>query len=136
LPWQKWQLVPRRNRRTVPERIDASGAVLTSLDEDAVRQEARLLRERGVAAVAIAFLYAYKNPAHEQRAREIVEEEFPEAFISLSSEVASQYREYERFSTTALNAFVGPKTSNYISKLVDEASAAGVCDDVHLMTSA
>lgn len=136
LPWQKWQLVPRRNRRTVPERIDASGAVLTSLDEDAVRQEARLLRERGVAAVAIAFLHAYKNPAHEQRAREIVEEEFPEAFISLSSGVASQYREYERFSTTALNAFVGPKTSNYISKLVDEASAAGVSDDVHLMTSA
>lgn len=136
LPWQKWQLVPRRNRRTVPERIDASGAVLIALDEESVRTEARLLRERGVAAVAVAFLHAYKNPVHEQRVREIVREEFPEAFISLSSEVASQYREYERFSTTALNAFVGPKTSNYIARLVDEASAAGVSDDVHLMTSA
>lgn len=136
LPWQKWQLVPRRNRRTVPERIDASGAILTQLDEGAVRDEVRLLRERGVAAIAVAFLHAYRNPVHEQRVKAIIEEEFPDAFISLSSEVASQYREYERFSTTALNAFVGPKTSNYIARLVDKASAAGVSDDVHLMTSA
>lgn len=136
LPWQKWQLVPRRNRRTVPERIDASGAILTPLDEGAVRDEVRLLRERGVAAIAVAFLHAYRNPIHEQRVKAIIEEEFPDAFISLSSEVASQYREYERFSTTALNAFVGPKTSNYIARLVDKASAAGVSDDVHLMTSA
>ncbi|MCD1286146.1 hydantoinase [Brevibacterium sp. CCUG 69071] len=136
LPWQKWQLVPRRNRRTVPERIDASGSILTPLDETAVRREVQLLRERGVAAVAVAFLHAYRNPVHEQRVKEILKEEFPEAFISLSSEVASQYREYERFSTTALNAFVGPKTSNYIARLVDKASHADVSDDVHLMTSA
>ncbi|MCF2572726.1 hydantoinase/oxoprolinase family protein [Brevibacterium sp. UCMA 11754] len=136
LPWQKWQLVPRRNRRTVPERIDASGTILAQLDEGAVRNEVRLLRERGVAAIAVAFLHAYRNPVHEQRVKAIIEEEFPDAFISLSSEVASQYREYERFSTTALNAFVGPKTSNYIARLVDKASAAGVSDDVHLMTSA
>ena len=136
LPWQKWQLVPRRNRRTVPERIDASGTILAQLDEGAVRDEVRLLRERGVAAIAVAFLHAYRNPVHEQRVKAIIEEEFPDAFISLSSEVASQYREYERFSTTALNAFVGPKTSNYIARLVDKASAAGVSDDVHLMTSA
>ncbi|UVI36318.1 hydantoinase/oxoprolinase family protein [Brevibacterium spongiae] len=136
LPWQKWQLVPRRNRRTVSERIDASGAVLTGLDEDAVRQEVRLLRERGVAAIAVAFLHAYRNPTHELRVKEIIQEEYPEVFISLSSEVASQYREYERFSTTALNAFVGPKTSNYIARLVEKASEAGISDDVHLMTSA
>lgn len=136
LPWQKWQLVPRRNRRTVLERIDSSGTILTPLEEGAVRQEVRLLRERGVAAVAVAFLHAYRNPSHEQRVKEIIREEFPEAFVSLSSEVANQYREYERFSTTALNAFVGPKTSNYIARLVDKASHAGVSDDVHLMTSA
>lgn len=136
LPWQKWQLVPRRNRRTVAERMDAAGTVLTPLDEEAVRKEVRLLRERGVAAVAVAFLHAYRNAEHELRVKEIIQEEFPEAFISLSSEVASQYREYERFSTTALNAFVGPKTSRYIEKLVHEAQAAHVSDDVHLMTSA
>lgn len=136
LPWQKWQLVPRRNRRTVPERIDASGEVLIPLDEDAVRAEVRLLKERGVEAIAVAFLHAYRNPAHEQRVREIINEEFPGVFISLSSDVASQYREYERFSTTALNAFVGPKTSTYIKNLAGKAKEAEVGEEVHLMTSA
>ncbi len=136
LPWQKWQLVPRRNRRPVPERIDASGEVLVPLDEDAVRTEVRLLRERGVEAIAVAFLHAYRNPAHEKRVGEIIAEEFPGVFVSLSSEVAPQYREYERFSTTALNAFIGPKTSRYIANLASKARDAKVSDDVHLMTSA
>ncbi|MBY6682374.1 hydantoinase/oxoprolinase family protein [Rhodococcus sp. BP-316] len=136
LPWQKWQLVPRRNRRVVPERIDASGAVLTPLDEDAVREQVRLLRERGVDAIAVAFLHSYRNPTHEQRVKAIIAEEFPGVFVSLSSEVAPQYREYERFSTAALNAFIGPKTSQYIENLAQKASAAQVGEDVHLMTSA
>jgi len=136
LPWQKWQLVPRRNRRTVPERIDASGAVLIPLNEKAVRAEVRLLRERGVAAIAVAFLHAYRNPAHEIRVKEIIAEEYPEVFVSLSSEVASQYREYERFSTTALNAFIGPKTSRYIANLAAKAREAKIGEDLHLMTSA
>ncbi|MGV8874415.1 MAG: hydantoinase/oxoprolinase family protein [Rhodococcus sp. (in: high G+C Gram-positive bacteria)] len=136
LPWQKWQLVPRRNRRVVPERIDAAGTVLTPLDEDAVREQVRLLRERGVQAIAVAFLHSYRNPTHEQRVKAIIEEEFPEVFISLSSEVAPQYREYERFSTAALNAFIGPKTSKYIEKLAGKAKASQVGEDVHLMTSA
>ncbi|MBY6676483.1 hydantoinase/oxoprolinase family protein [Rhodococcus sp. BP-332] len=136
LPWQKWQLVPRRNRRVVPERIDASGAVLTPLDEDAVREQVRLLRERGVDAIAVAFLHSYRNPTHEQRVKAIIAEEFPGVFVSLSSEVAPQYREYERFSTASLNAFIGPKTSQYIENLAQKASAAKVGEDVHLMTSA
>lgn len=136
LPWQKWQLVPRRNRRTVAERVDASGTVLTPLDEDAVRREVRLLRERGVEAIAVAFLHAYRNPTHEQRVKEIIAEEYPGVFVSLSSEVAPQYREYERFSTTALNAFIGPKTSRYIANLAGKAKEARVGEDVHLMTSA
>lgn len=136
LPWQKWQLVPRRNRRTVPERVDASGQVLIPLDEDAVRTEVRLLKERGVEAIAVSFLHAYRNPSHEHRVREIILEEFPGVFTSLSSDVASQYREYERFSTTALNAFVGPKTSTYIDSLAAKVKQAKVAEDVHLMTSA
>ncbi|SNS93682.1 hydantoinase/oxoprolinase family protein [Rhodococcoides kyotonense] len=136
LPWQKWQLVPRRNRRVVPERIDAAGNVLTPLDEDAVREQVRLLKDRGVQAIAVAFLHSYRNPTHEQRVKAIILEEFPEVFISLSSEVAPQYREYERFSTAALNAFIGPKTSKYIENLADKARAAQVGEDVHLMTSA
>ncbi len=136
LPWQKWQLVPRRNRRVVPERIDAAGNILTPLGENAVRDQVRLLKERGVQAIAVAFLHSYRNPTHERRVKEIILEEFPEVFISLSSEVAPQYREYERFSTAALNAFIGPKTSTYIANLAKKASDAQVGDDVHLMTSA
>ncbi|MBY6363378.1 hydantoinase/oxoprolinase family protein [Rhodococcoides corynebacterioides] len=136
LPWQKWQLVPRRNRRVVPERIDAAGNVLTPLDEDAVREQVRLLRQRGVQAIAVAFLHSYRNPTHEQRVKAIIAEEFPGVFVSLSSEVAPQYREYERFSTAALNAFIGPKTSQYIENLARKARDAQVGEDVHLMTSA
>ncbi|MET0317394.1 MAG: hydantoinase/oxoprolinase N-terminal domain-containing protein, partial [Rhodococcus fascians] len=84
LPWQKWQLVPRRNRRVVPERIDAAGTVLTPLDEDAVREQVRLLKQRGVQAIAVAFLHSYRNPTHEQRVKAIIAEEFPDVFVSLS----------------------------------------------------
>jgi N-methylhydantoinase A len=136
LPWQKWQLVPRRNRRTVVERIDASGTVITPLDEDGVREQLRLLRDRGVQAIAVCFLHAYRNAIHEERVREIIAEEYPGVFVSLSSQVAPQYREYERFSTTALNAFIGPQVSRYVTRLAESAKAAGIGDEVHLMTSA
>ncbi|MHA6800259.1 hydantoinase/oxoprolinase family protein [Bounagaea algeriensis] len=136
LPWQKWQLVRRRNRRVVPERINAAGEVVTPLDEDAVREQVRLLKNRGVRAIAVCFLHSYRNPVHEQAVKRIVEQEYPDVFLSLSSEVAPQYREYERFSTTALNAFVGPKVAGYLDNLSATAQDAGVRSDIHLMTSA
>ncbi|MET7993633.1 hydantoinase/oxoprolinase family protein [Amycolatopsis sp. NPDC005232] len=136
LPWQKWQLVRRRNRRVVPERVDASGAVLVPLDEDAVREQVRVLRDNGVQAIAVCFLHSYRNPAHEQAVKRIIEQEYPGVFVSLSSEVAPQYREYERFSTTALNAFVGPKVSRYVDNLANTTREAGVRGEVGLMTSA
>ncbi|GAB3397451.1 hydantoinase/oxoprolinase family protein [Amycolatopsis echigonensis] len=136
LPWQKWQLVRRRNRRVVPERINAAGEVLVPLDEEAVREQVRVLKDNGVAAIAVCFLHAYRNPAHEQAVKRIIEQEYPGVFISLSSEVAPQYREYERFSTTALNAFVGPKVARYIDNLANTTREAGVRGDIRLMTSA
>ncbi|MDQ0381531.1 hydantoinase/oxoprolinase family protein [Amycolatopsis thermophila] len=136
LPWQKWQLVRRRNRRVVPERIDAAGNVLIPLDEDAVREQVRVLKDNGVAAIAVCFLHAYRNPVHEQAVKRIIEQEYPGVFISLSSEVAPQYREYERFSTTALNAFVGPKVARYVDNLANTTREAGVRGDIRLMTSA
>jgi N-methylhydantoinase A/oxoprolinase/acetone carboxylase beta subunit len=136
LPWQKWQLVRRRNRRVVPERINSAGEVLVPLDENAVREQVRILKNNGVQAIAVCFLHAYRNPTHEQAVKRIIEEEYPGVFISLSSEVAPQYREYERFSTTALNAFVGPKVGTYVHNLADTTRAAGVRADIRLMTSA
>lgn len=136
LPWQRYPLVRRRHRLTVPERITSEGEVLVELDEEATREQVRKLKETGVEAVAVCLLFSFLNPVHEQRVKAIVEEEFPEAFLSVSSEVLPQYREYERFSTVALNAFIGPRVAHYVSRLEDELHSLDVKTGVHLMTSA
>jgi N-methylhydantoinase A/oxoprolinase/acetone carboxylase beta subunit len=94
------------------------------------------LKEAGVEAVCVCFLFSFLNPDHERRVAEIVREEFPEAFLSVSSEVLPQYREYERFSTVGLNAYVGPKVASYVARLGEELEALGVRSGLHLMTSA
>jgi N-methylhydantoinase A/oxoprolinase/acetone carboxylase beta subunit len=136
LPWQRYPIVRRRYRLTVPERILKDGSVLVPLDEDLARERVRQLKEAGVEAVAVCFLFSFLNPAHEQRVAEIVREEFPDAFLSVSSEVLPQYREYERFSTVCLNAFIGPKVSRYIRRLEEQLEELEVRTKLHLMTSA
>jgi len=136
LPWQRYPVVRRRHRLTVRERIVGDGSVLVPLDEDEARLRVRALKETGVDAVAVCFLFSFLNPVHEQRVAEIVREEFPEAFLSVSSEVVPQYREYERFSTVGLNAYVGPKVASYVARLEEQLSALGVRTGLHLMTSA
>ena len=136
LPWQKYPIVRRRHRLTVPERVLKDGSVLVPLDEDRARDCVRTLKEAGVEAVAVCFLFSFLNPAHEQRVAEIVREEFPEAFLSVSSEVLPQYREYERFSTVCLNAYVGPKVSRYVRRLEEQLEDLEVRTKLHLMTSA
>jgi 5-oxoprolinase (ATP-hydrolysing) len=136
LPWQARPLVKRRNRRVVAERVTApAGEIITPLDEEAVRREVRLLKEAGVESVAVCFLHSYLNGAHEQRVAEILAEEFPEAYQSISSDVIPLYREYERFSTVALNAFVGPKVSTYLERFATAMRDAGFRHGVQLMQS-
>jgi N-methylhydantoinase A len=122
-------LVPRRHRIEVDERIDAHGNVLTALDEQAVRAAATCLRDAGVEAVTICFLHAYGNPTHEQRAREIVREVMPQAYISVSSEVLPEFREYERLSTTVLNASVGPRMARYLDRFLERVKGLGIAHD-------
>jgi N-methylhydantoinase A/oxoprolinase/acetone carboxylase beta subunit len=136
LPWQRYPVVRRRHRLTVPERITGDGSVLVPLDEERARQQVRTLKEAGVESVCVCFLFSFLNPVHEERVAEIVREEFPEAFLSVSSEVIPQYREYERFSTVGLNAYVGPKVASYVARLQDELETLGVRSGLHLMTSA
>jgi len=136
LPWQRYPVVRRRYRLTVPERVTKDGSVLVPLDEGRAREQVRALKEAGVDAVAVCFLFSFVNDAHERRVAEIVREEFPEAFLSVSSEVLPQYREYERFSTVCLNAYIGPKVATYVGRLQDELTRLGVRTGVHLMTSA
>ncbi len=136
LPWQRYPVVRRRHRLTVAERIVSDGSVLVPLDEGEARQRVRALKEAGVDAVAVCFLFSFLNPVHEERVAEIVREEFPEAFLSVSSEVVPQYREYERFSTVGLNAYVGPKVASYVARLTEQLGELGVRSGLHLMTSA
>ncbi|MCY4085765.1 MAG: hydantoinase B/oxoprolinase family protein [Actinomycetia bacterium] len=136
LPWQSRPLVKRRHRLTVKERVTVpDGAVLESLDDDEVRERVRGLKAAGVEAVSVCLLHSYLNPAHEQRVKEIVLEEFPEAYLSVSHEVLPLYREFERFSTVCLNAYVGPKVARYVERFAESMQREGFARDVQLMQS-
>ena len=136
IPWQVHPVVQRRHRLTVKERVTAPiGEVLQPLDEEEVRKKVRALKKAEVDAIAVCFLFSFLNPTHEQAVKKIIEEEFPEAYVSLSSEVLPQFREYERFTTTALNAFIGPKVANYLNNLSKSLNDNGFKGDFHLMQS-
>jgi N-methylhydantoinase A len=136
IPWQARPLVHREYRRTVRERlIPPDGEVLVPLDRDAVREAAEYLRDEGVEAVAICFLFAYLNDVHEREAADIVRAVMPDAFVCTSSDVVRQFREFERFTTTSVNAFVGPGMKSYIQRLASEIAAVGVTAPLQIMQS-
>jgi len=136
LPWQDRPLVRRRYRTGVPERlVPPRGDVLVPLDETAVREAARALRAEGVEAIAVCFLFSYLDARHEERAREILLEECPDAFVTTSARVSPQFREFERFTTTAMNAFIGPRVKQYVSRLGEALRASGLGADLHIMAS-
>src|SRR6185503_8620918 len=100
-----------------------------------VRERVRQLKEAGVEALSVCLLHSYLNPAHERRIKEIVLEEFPEACLSVSHEVLPLYREFERFSTVALNAYVGPKVSRYLTSFAQAMRDAGYRHELQFMQS-
>jgi N-methylhydantoinase A len=124
-------LVERYRRKEVPERTTAGGEVLLPLDEAAVAERVKELKASGVDAVAVCFLHAYRNPAHEERVREIIARIAPDLYVSISSDVLPEFREFERTSTTVLNAYVGPKTRRYLDRL-RELVHEGVIPRIHV----
>jgi N-methylhydantoinase A len=135
IPWQDRPLVKRRHRKVVPERIGPQGEVLTPLDEAALRQAALELKQAGVRSIAVCFLFSYVNDTHEERARALIREVYPEAFVTSSASIFPQFREFERFTTACINAFVGPKVGRYVESLVARLREAGVGPAPHLMRS-
>jgi N-methylhydantoinase A len=119
------QITPRRRRLTVPERILADGSVYKALDEDAVRECCRRLRRQNVESVAISLIFSFVNPAHEKRVAQIVAEEMPGVHISTSHEVLPRAPEYDRTSTTVVNAYVAPRVTSYLEKLVARLKQGG-----------
>ena len=126
-------VIPRDLRREVPERMDASGNIVTPLDEDALRAEITALHEAGCEALVIHFLHAYANPLHEQRAAEIAADLWPNDYITVGHGLLSETREFERGVTAAVNASVQPLLERYIGRLRKELSGKGYRGDLLVM---
>ncbi len=118
-------LVPRRLRVGVPERVDASGATRQELDADELCRQLEFLRDEGVDAVAIVFLFSFLDPAHELEAERLAREILPDAYVSASHKILPQIKEFDRLSTTALNAYVGPSLAEYLSRLDKRLAEVG-----------
>ena len=128
-------LIERHLRREVPERMDFQGNELQALDEIALDRETDYLLEQGVEAIAVVFLHAYANPAHERAAAARIGKRYPQLPVSLSHELASEWREYERTSTTVLNAYIQPLVKQYLDTLAEQLSDAGYRRPIAIMQS-
>lgn len=136
VPWQSKPLVKRRNRIPITERLTPpTGEIETPMSEDEVRAAAELFKKRGLDSVIVGFLFSFLNDAHEKRAVEIVKEVMPDAFVCASSEVVNVIREYERFSSTAMNAYIGPKTALYLRSLESRLKENDINATVRIMQS-
>jgi len=128
-------LVPRENIFEIPERMLADGSERTPLDDQAAREVAHIIKQEGFEAVAVLFLHSYRAPEHEIRMCEILRETDPNLFVSASHELSREYREYERTSTVAANAYVGPKVNNYLGDLERRLRSEGFAGSLMIMQS-
>ncbi|MCD9622780.1 hydantoinase/oxoprolinase family protein [Rhabdothermincola salaria] len=128
-------LVPRRHRLELKERLFWDGEVAQPLDEEHLRDVIETLQAREIESVAICLMHSYQHPAHEQRVKELVQAALPDAFVTASHECSQEFREFERGSTVAANAFVGPKVRTYMRNLERGLGDAGLTADVAIMQS-
>jgi N-methylhydantoinase A len=134
LTWEKPRpLVPRRLRREARERVLKTGEIEEPLDEEQARAVLQELAQLGVESIAVSFIHSYANPAHEQRVRALAAEEVPDVFISLSSEINAEYREFERTSTVVIDAYVKPIMVRYIKRLIEDLRNGGLRESLFIM---
>ena len=128
-------LVPRNLRFEIDERLDAYGNVIREPDRAQLNRVVLKLKKEKIEALAICFLHSFVNPAHEELVGQIIQKELPDLFVSLSSEILPQKREYERVSTTVINSYVGPPVSEYLSAMVEQLKTSGISDKLTIMQS-
>lgn len=128
-------LVPRNLRFEVDERLDANGRVIRELDLKQLNEVIEKLKKVGIEAIAICFLHSFVNPAHEEMVETIIKKEFPHCFVSISSKILPQKREYERTSTTVINSYVGPPVRRYLSALIQKLKLSNVTNRLTVMQS-
>ena len=129
-------IVPRRLVREVRERVDQAGRVLVPLDEESVRSAVRELIDAGVQTFAVALLWSFRNPAHEEQVGSIIREMAPDAFVSLSCQVSPIIGEYERTATTVLNSYLAPKVANYLDRIENLLRDRGFRGKFNVLNSA
>ena len=129
------RIVPLENLEEVTERVNHKGEVLTALDEKEVRSIIQKYKQNGIQAVSVSLLHSYINPAHEIRIRDIFKEIYPECFVSISSEVLPEFREYERTVTTLINSFVVPYIWKYIGGIEEKLKATEIKAHLYIMKS-
>jgi N-methylhydantoinase A len=128
-------IVPRRHRKPITERIYPPGEVVRPLDENEVIDATQELVDDGVESVAVCYMHSYLNTSHEDRTKEIIQEHFPELTVSTSNEVVNQFREYERFTSTAINARLAPVMNQYHTRLEERLEEEGFDVDLQIMQS-
>ena len=128
-------LIPSGCNIGVRERIRYDGSVYTPLDEENVRQAVRQLKQYGVQAIAVCTLFSFINPAHENRIKEIIAEEYPEVYTTISSELAPEFREYSRMSTTVLNSYLGPVMKKYVNNFQTSVREMGIQAEPYITQS-
>ena len=128
-------LVPRRLTHEAQERLLASGETHEPLRRDSIAQACAALKAEGIEAIAVCFLHAYANPAHERAAGEMIKAALPDVYLSLSHEILREYREFERMSTTVVNAYIGPKVGGYVKSLKSSLGEIGFRGDLSIMRS-
>lgn len=121
-----YPLVPSGLNCTVTERIRYDGSIETPLDEEETREVVRYLKAQGVAAIAVCTLFSFINPVHEERIEEIIHEEFPEAYVTISSKLAPEFREFSRMSTTVMNSYLGPVMKKYVNNFRESIAQLGI----------
>lgn len=120
------QLIKRRLRKEVDERILHDGSIYKKIDVEEAKKPVTELIEEGIESIAVCFLHSYINPEHEKVIKNIINETYPNVFVSISSEVLPEYREYERLSTTILNSYIGPVVSDYINRFENNLKNNGI----------
>ena len=128
-------LIRRALRRGVEERVCADGSVLRPIDREEVISVLRSLKEEGVEALAVCFLFSYLNPSHEKLVEECIREVWPEVYYSISSTILPEFREFERLSTTVINSYLGPKMKQYIDNLRHRVKSEGIAVEPYITQS-
>ena len=130
-----YPLIPSGLNCTVSERILFNGQVETPLDETETREVVRYLKKQRVEAIAVCTLFSFLNPVHEERIEEIIHEEYPDVYVTISSHLAPEFREFSRMSTTVLNAYLGPIMKKYVNRFRSSVSSIGVAVEPYVTQS-